>query len=307
MKSLTTFTTFATLASTILTAYVPSDPWTGLTPDSPVPSGASTDYSKSFGIQIVLMATAASAEAENEISKDKKVKAGNHKEVAQITDGQAQVNSHLLATPTPLQQIGDGQVQHQTNAPAQQIGDGQVQHQTNAPVQQIGDGQVQHQTNAPVQQIGDGQVQHQTVSVANQISDGQVQKPTGTAANEITDGQVQQTGSPASPSNGGISAPQACYANTTLAMTIAKSILTDAKGRIGAIVANRQFQFDGPPPQAGTIYAAGWSVTSDGYLALGNSTTFYQCLSGDFYNLYDEKIGGQCHPVNLSIVHLVKC
>ena len=89
-------------------------------------------------------------------------------------------------------------------------------------------------------------------------------------------------------------------------MNLHNGILTDSKGRIGSIVANQQFQFDGPPPQAGAIYAAGWSI-KDGKLAIGNSTTFYQCLSGNFYNLYAEHIGSKCEPVELDIVELVDC
>lgn len=98
-----------------------------------------------------------------------------------------------------------------------------------------------------------------------------------------------------------------CSNDGTLQLTLHKGILTDEKGRIGSIVANRQFQFDGPPPQAGAIYAAGWSITEDGYLALGDSDIFYQCLSGNFYNLYDEKIAEQCSPIHLEIVSLVEC
>ncbi|GMG60173.1 unnamed protein product [Ambrosiozyma monospora] len=90
-------------------------------------------------------------------------------------------------------------------------------------------------------------------------------------------------------------------------MTLSGGILLDGSGRVGSIVANRQFQFDGPPPQAGAIYAAGWSVTDDGKLAIGNTTTFYQCLSGNFYNLYDETLGEHCQPVYLNIVDLIKC
>ncbi|KAK5782243.1 uncharacterized protein PWA37_005238 [Arxiozyma heterogenica] len=98
-----------------------------------------------------------------------------------------------------------------------------------------------------------------------------------------------------------------CSNDGTLQLTLHKGILTDEKGRIGSIVSNRQFQFDGPTPQAGAIYAAGWSITEDGYLALGDSDIFYQCLSGNFYNLYDEKIAEQCSPIHLEIVSLVKC
>ncbi|OUM52508.1 hypothetical protein BVG19_g1707 [[Candida] boidinii] len=100
---------------------------------------------------------------------------------------------------------------------------------------------------------------------------------------------------------------ETCINEGSLAMTIKDSILTDAKGRIGSIVANKQFQFDGPPPQAGAIYAAGWSVSPDGYLALGNQTVFYQCLSGTFYNLYDEIIGAQCEAVRFGVVNLIDC
>ena len=95
--------------------------------------------------------------------------------------------------------------------------------------------------------------------------------------------------------------------DATLEMSIKDGILTDDKGRVGSIVANRQFQFDGPPPQAGALYAAGWSITPDGNLALGDQDVFYQCLSGDFYNLYDESIAAQCHPVYLQAIDLVSC
>lgn len=90
-------------------------------------------------------------------------------------------------------------------------------------------------------------------------------------------------------------------------MDLENGILRDGKRRIGSIVANRQFQFDGPPPQAGAIYAAGWSVTPEGNLALGDSDVFYQCASGNFYNLYDEYIAEQCHPIHLEVLSLVDC
>ncbi|SSD61254.1 uncharacterized protein SCODWIG_03015 [Saccharomycodes ludwigii] len=99
---------------------------------------------------------------------------------------------------------------------------------------------------------------------------------------------------------------QACKTNGTLSMTLNDGILKDSKDRIGSIVANRQFQFDGPP-QAGAIYAKGWSITQEGNLAIGTEDVFYQCLSGDFYNLYDERIGGQCKAVHLEVIDLVSC
>nr|UHH90004.1 Pir11 [Candida metapsilosis] len=99
----------------------------------------------------------------------------------------------------------------------------------------------------------------------------------------------------------------ACYTNATLRMTLQDSILRDSDDRIGCIVSGHQFQFDGPTPQHGAVFAAGWSVTKDGQLALGNSTKFYQYASGHFYNLYDQSIGFQCHPVTLDVVELIDC
>lgn len=259
------------LIAAAIAAYVPSDNYSTLTPEAK-PTGT-TDYPDSFGIQIETM------KAKREI-----------------------------------QQIGDGQIQHQTGEATptpvatptkviNQIGDGQIQNQPTASViNQIGDGQIQNQQNPVtptkvINQIGDGQIQNQpTASVINQIGDGQIQNNQDTA-NQIDDGQIQ---------NNGTAKFQTCATENSLSMTLKSSILTDSKGRIGAIVANRQFQFDGPPPQAGSIYAAGWSVL-DGYLALGDQTEFYQCMSGDFYNLYDENVAEQCEQVKLAIVDFVSC
>lgn len=72
-----------------------------------------------------------------------------------------------------------------------------------------------------------------------------------------------------------------CITPESLVMRLFNGVLIDSLGRIGSIVANRQFQFDGPPAQAGAIYTGGWSVCADGVLALGNSKQFYQCQSGD--------------------------
>jgi hypothetical protein len=78
-------------------------------------------------------------------------------------------------------------------------------------------------------------------------------------------------------------------------------VLTDSKQRTGYIAANHQFQFD-DPPQTGAIYTAGWSACSNGSLAIGGTTIFHQCLSGDFYNLYSQNEGNQCNEVTINIV-----
>lgn len=98
-----------------------------------------------------------------------------------------------------------------------------------------------------------------------------------------------------------------CITNATLLITLEDGILRDALDRIGSIVMSRQIQFDGPVPQHGAVYAAGWLITPAGRLTLGNSTVFWQCSSGEFYNLYDAQIHGQCAPVLLDVVKLIEC
>jgi len=78
-----------------------------------------------------------------------------------------------------------------------------------------------------------------------------------------------------------------------LAITLNNGVLTDSQGRTGYIAANRQFQFDGPA-QTGAIYTSGFSVCGNGTLALGGSALWWECLSGEFYNLYDQTQGAQC-------------
>ncbi|KAH3688731.1 hypothetical protein WICPIJ_000285 [Wickerhamomyces pijperi] len=328
----TVLTAAATLAGLSSAAYIPSEPWTTLTPAASAPSGAYTDYTTTFGIAVVPIATA-SASASSAVAK--------RDVISQIGDGQIQATTTTKSTATTteataqvISQIGDGQIQATTTTKAaattteataqviSQIGDGQIQattatRATAEVISQIGDGQIQATTTTRataevISQIGDGQIQattstaKTTATPVSQIGDGQIQASTTTAdaVSQITDGQAQATSSATAVSDG---FAVACKDSAALSLILKGGELTDAKGRIGSIVANRQFQFDGPPPQAGAIYAGGWSVTEDGYLALGNQTEFFQCLSGTFYNLYDESIGGQCHPINLQVVDLISC
>lgn len=348
--------TFLPFAAIAIAAYVPSDPWTDLTPTTTLgsDSGATSSLPGSYALSI---RTVSAASASTSAVHEKREDAAN-----QIDDGQVQVQTTAASiinqisdgqiqaqtTEAPVvNQISDGQIQQQTADVVNQIDDGQVQQQTANVVNQIGDGQVQQQTAAVVNQIGDGQVQQQTANAVNQISDGQIQQNTADAAAQISDGQVQATPtqSVAAASQIGDGQVQAtgtaaaegqsdvaktCVKSDSLFLQLKDGILTDKQGRIGAIVANRQFQFDGPPPQAGTIYAAGWAAVPIDFkedsdtkeaadnaekekrdelykLALGGQTTFYQCLSGSFYNLYDESIGGQCSEVEFVILEAVEC
>lgn len=305
-----TLVSIAAFISTSLAATVPDEHYSTLSPSAKIPSGASTDFSGTFGIQVVTVESASALSTDTATST--LTRNDNKKEA------------------TPVAQITDGQVQHQTTggvSAIKQISDGQIQHQTTVqPVAQISDGQIQHQTvkasATPVQQIGDGQIQHQTTAAAattasavKQINDGQIQHQTTTAENVAkaqSDGQAIATGSPSSNStlsdddDSSSTIPKACSSANNLEMTLHDSVLKDTHERWGAIVANHQFQFDGPIPQAGTIYSAGWSI-KDGYLYLGDSNIFYQCLSGDFYNLYDENVAKQCSAVKLSVIEFVNC
>lgn len=83
-----------------------------------------------------------------------------------------------------------------------------------------------------------------------------------------------------------------------LQCTLKDGILRDPYGRTASIVANYQFQFDGPP-QAGAIYTGGFSVCQNSSLALGGSTVWWRCMSGEFGNLYDRSIGAQCNQVRI--------
>ena len=62
-----------------------------------------------------------------------------------------------------------------------------------------------------------------------------------------------------------------------------------------------RFQFDAPV-QAGAREQSGFSLCSNGSLALNNgrasgAAVWFSCLSGTFYNLYSQSQGGQCIPI----------
>ncbi|GAV51350.1 hypothetical protein ZYGR_0AD05330 [Zygosaccharomyces rouxii] len=313
----------AALTSSALAHYGADQSWSTLTPSGTY-QGAKSSYSATFGIAVQTIANSSTHTA----SQVKRAAP-----VTQIGDGQIQATT---ATPSPspkpsaqpISQIGDGQIQATTGTPSAKP--------SAQPISQIGDGQIQATTGTsskpsaqPVSQIGDGQIQATTRTTTSCSTTSA--KPSENAASQIADGQVQATGnstrttlSPSSNTDAapslttsagavqtaasdGVAGAQACKNNGTLQLKLEDGILHDIKGRIGSIVSNHQFQFDGPPPQAGAIYAGGWSITPEGNLALGQADVFYQCLSGNFYNLYDQSIGDQCHPVHLEVLELVDC
>lgn len=287
-----------------------SSSWTTLKPTATY-SGATSDYSSSFGIAIEPITTGSLAPTST--SSAKASSKAKRDVVSQITDGQVQATTKPTGKPS-----SKAPEKPKGTAPAvSQITDGQVQ----ATTKTLAPAAKPKPTTNAASQIGDGQVQATTgtekpkTSAASQISDGQIQATTGSAsaakatgASQVSDGQIQASGAPKSSEDqkDGIQL-SACATNGTLSMTLKDGILYDSHGRVGSIVANRQFQFDGPPPQAGAIYAKGWSLTPAGNLAIGDSDVFYQCLSGQFYNLYDESIGDQCKPVYLQAIDLLDC
>lgn len=92
-----------------------------------------------------------------------------------------------------------------------------------------------------------------------------------------------------------------CGGDGILVISVKDNAVYDSLDRTGYIASNFQFQFDGPP-QAGALFTSGFSVCPGNVLALGDSTTFYRCLSGDFYNLYDRDWAEQCEPVSIVAV-----
>lgn len=92
-----------------------------------------------------------------------------------------------------------------------------------------------------------------------------------------------------------------CGKEGYLTLKLHEGNLIDSKGRTGYIASNYQFQFDGPP-QENAASIGGYSTCQNGSLALAGSTIFYQCLSGDFYNLYDRYWAEQCQPIHIDVL-----
>lgn len=208
--------------------------------------------------------------------------------VSVSADGQIQAGLHTMMM-MPAQQIGDGQVQ----APAAT---------TFAPVTVISDGQPQAPTlptptATPVTQAVDAQPQAPSTAVS---APGITSTPKASGPSKSTSSSPKETSS-----SGGIT-NVACATEGTLTLTLADSVLKDAQGRTGYIADNYQLQFDAPP-QAGAIYTSGFAACSNGTLALGGSNVFYQCLSGDFYNLYDRSWAPQCSPITINLLQLQNC
>lgn len=266
------------VVSAAAAAYVPSEPWSTLTPDATAPSCAHTEYTSSFGIAIETITTAVNIKAKRDLA-------------AQIQDGQVQkttgseTESDVTSTEYITETIGSSTVTFDSPSISASAG-------TLPPVivTQIGDGQIQVPNPTPV--VSSSASSHSSYSFRS-IESKTVSSATATPSSSECP-------------NAPVANKATCKTKNDLAITLENGVLKDSHDRIGSIVSNRQFQFDGPTPQAGAIYAAGWSI-KNGHLVLGDDEIFWQCLSGDFYNLYDEAIGAQCTPIHLNVIDLVDC
>lgn len=256
-----------------------------ISPTGPSPPGCTGSMAGSFGIAAMNLTTASAALAKRAVS--------------QLPRAQPEAPAYTLA---PVSMIMDGQIQ------------GGMHTMTMSPVSQIPDGQVQAPamlTMAPVTVVSDSQSQAPVITATpvSQVSDGDPQASSAILVSRNTNAQQQvstaSSSAPSSSSSPGITLVS-CRSESTLELTLNDGILKDAQGRTGYIASNFQFQFDAPP-QAGAIYTSGFSVCGNGSLALGGSTIFYQCLSGNFYNLYDRYWAPQCSPVTIETLTLQDC
>ncbi|GMM29951.1 hypothetical protein DAMA08_026960 [Martiniozyma asiatica (nom. inval.)] len=283
----TLFQLFLVLTLVSANVYQPGDNYSTFTPSGTLLSGATTDFSTKFGIAVRPYISS--------ISLTSLTAQGNI--ITQIGDGQIQAATGTIRSIPIVTQIGDGQIQAQTFKPTLSI------------VTQIGDGQVQALpttlSTRYISKESSFSSDESTTTFTITPVDTVIQTVTTPTLSTLPAEVVTVTDNALKKRDVELTLPETCSTSTALTLTLANGILIDSEERIGSIVSNRQFQFDGPP-QAGAIYTAGWSII-EGKLALGDQTAFWQCLSGNFYNLYDENIAEQCTMVELDIIVLVEC
>lgn len=91
-----------------------------------------------------------------------------------------------------------------------------------------------------------------------------------------------------------------------LILTLKNGVLIDTESNSAEYVASNK-QIQAGPPQAGEGASAGWAVCPNNSLALGATTIFWNCKTGQsadgpqFYNQFSESIRSDCYPVNLVI------
>lgn len=96
-----------------------------------------------------------------------------------------------------------------------------------------------------------------------------------------------------------------CAAPDALTIELKNGVLTDSEGRIGSIVANYQFQFDGPPPQAGALVTDGYSICGNNSLATKGRAVWYQCSDLTRTSIYGPDltpVGNACYQVYYEVL-----
>ena len=194
--------------------------------------------------------------------------------ISQIRDGQIQEPEKEAPRVTEMPVTAE---RPESILPAvTQIGDGQIQEtdHTGALVETVratpaAETSTTRRTVAAVSQHVDGQPQAHTdratpATPVTQVSDGQPAAPAEkteptTREERTTSTTPVATHETAAAGSNDVVNAESCFASDTLQLHLEDGVLYDSHGRIGSIVANHQFQFDGPPPQAGAIYARGWS------------------------------------------------
>ncbi|KAL0261001.1 hypothetical protein SLS55_004693 [Diplodia seriata] len=306
-----------------------------ISPSAAAPSGCSANYSGSFGIAVVVLSSTSSTnvdvqEAAVTPSPSSSSAAGIYV-VSQIGDGQIQAPTAGITTPiytpvptpdytsvVPISEISDGQPQAPagTPTPATPLTPIATPVISPPPSPSSSSSTEAATTVIPISEISDGQPQAPAITSSSSTpsaSSFSTAEPgtTVAAVSQISDGQIQS--STAARNKRSLTA---CATDSTLTLTLSgdDGVLRDARNRTGYVASNYQFQFDAPP-QSGALYTAGFSVCGGGddgegndkVLALGGSKTWYRCLSGEFYNLYDRWWAEQCEEVGIEVVELVEC
>lgn len=244
-----------------------------------------------------------------------------YEQVSQIGDGQIQGGTHTVTlTLAPVTQIDDGQIQHRATTTSARQGRTVTTTNTRCANRSV-------TSKSASRPSTNGTDPATTSSSFRVIQLASPSRATTTTSPIRTPSSTLPSALPVPATRSSVSsAPQprlnlvSCLTDSTLRLTVSNHTLLDALGRTGYIASNHQFQFDGPP-QSGAIYTSGWSLCpvkdqsdpATAYLdfgltlALGGSTTFWQCLSGSFYNLYTENWAAQCSAVEIRIVGFVQC
>lgn len=277
-------------------------------PSAAIPSGCTASVSTTFGIAVMTITeTTSSSLTGAAAARRRQVMTMNV--VTQIGDGQIQAPTApvLVTQPTPTPSM-----QSVTMMPISQIFDGQIQAPYNPAVTSAAAAAAAAST-APAPAPAPAATSAAAVALVGPAASSSgatratTPAPTSYASSAPTPSASASTSTstatldPAAPTT-----IVACTTNSTLALTLRDGVLTDSRNRTGYIASNFQFQFD-DPPQSGALYTAGFSLCGNGSLALGGSAVWYQCLSGDFYNLYDRYWAAQCEEVTISSLQLVSC